>query len=151
MSNCQTKTSKFMSNGIFPIDGVSFPLVLVALMCPRVDIFLIRLTLVSYLMLWKQEEASRLTPEPTFIIDRVTNGMQVHSVKSVEAKMLPLTGKKSCVYRAVHFPTSKEARLACVPTARYVAWGTVQMCSPMTQIIVRWSDLFHWYVPIGLI
>lgn len=47
-----------MSNGIFPIDGVSFLLVLIALMCPGVDIFLIRLVLVSYLMLWKQAEAS---------------------------------------------------------------------------------------------
>lgn len=84
VSNCQTKTSKFMSNGIFPIDGVSFLLVLVALMCPGVDIFLIRLVLLSYLMLWKQAEASWLTPEPIFMIDRVTNGMRADSVESVE-------------------------------------------------------------------
>lgn len=103
------------------MDGVSFLLVLVALMCPGVDIFLIRLVLVSYLMRWKQAEASRLTPEPISMIDRVTNGTQVHSVKSVEPKMLPLNWSKSCVYRAAHFPTSMEARLACVPTARYVA------------------------------
>lgn len=58
-----------MSTGIFPIDGVSFLQVLVALMCPGVDIFLIHLVLASYLMLWKQAEASRLTPKSIFMIE----------------------------------------------------------------------------------